>query len=108
MEEQIEEYTERHAEMISIFPEFKHSCPKEHLFKLKKLKSILKIPVIASLNAVSKDTWIDYAKKIEGTGVDGIGLNFYSVPLCFQKASTDLGLPSKYINPSAFKILSNP
>ncbi|MCL4415549.1 MAG: dihydroorotate dehydrogenase-like protein [Actinobacteria bacterium] len=90
MEEQIEEYTERHAEMISIFPEFKHSGPKEHLFKLKKLKSILKIPVIASLNAVSKDTWIDYAKKIEETGVDGIELNFYSVPSSIKKASSEI------------------
>lgn len=90
IEEQIEEYSERNAEMISIFPAFKHSGPKEHLNKLKELKNVLRIPVIASLNAVSKDIWVDYAKKIEETGVDGIELNFYSVPSNINKTSYEI------------------
>jgi dihydroorotate dehydrogenase (fumarate) len=88
--EQIEEYSERNAEMVSIFPEFKNAGPEEHLFKLKKLKQTLKIPIIASLNAVSKENWIDFAKKIEKTGVDGIELNFYSVPSNINKTGTDI------------------
>lgn len=80
LKEIAEEYSERHAEMVSIFPTFKHFGPEAHLKKLKDLKKILKIPVIASLNCVTSETWVDYSKKIEQTGVDGIELNFYSVP----------------------------
>ncbi|MFW5793256.1 MAG: dihydroorotate dehydrogenase-like protein [Bacteroidota bacterium] len=80
MNEELHEYDERHSEMISIFPKLKHSGPKEHLAALEKAKKSLSIPLIASLNAVSKDTWVEYAGLIEKTGVDGIELNFYSVP----------------------------
>ena len=88
--EQIEEYSERHAEMVNIFPGIKNIGPQEHLFKLKKLRQALKIPLIASVNAVSKGNWIDFAKKIESTGVDGIELNFYSVPSDINKTGTDI------------------
>jgi len=90
LKEQAEEYSERSAEMISIYPEFKHSGAREHLNKLKKLKEVLKIPVIASLNALSEDMWVDYAKKIEETGVDGIELNLYSVPTNISKTSNEI------------------
>ncbi|MHB1254251.1 MAG: dihydroorotate dehydrogenase-like protein [Candidatus Humimicrobiaceae bacterium] len=88
--EQIEEYSERHAEMVNIFPKFKDAGPVEHLLKLKKLRQALKIPLIASINAVSKENWVDFAKKIEKTGVDGIELNFYSVPSNINKTSVDI------------------
>ncbi|MBT7040878.1 MAG: dihydroorotate dehydrogenase-like protein [Bacteroidetes bacterium] len=79
-EEEMAEYNERHAEMINLFPSMKHAGPKEHLMNLKKAKEILNIPLIASLNCVYEDTWIDYVEKIQETGVDGIELNFYAVP----------------------------
>ena len=80
MEEDIHEFDERNAEMIDIFPKLKHAGPKEHLLALEKAKKALQIPLIASLNAVNKDVWIEYAELIEKTGVDGIELNFYSLP----------------------------
>ena len=72
------EYADRHAEMISVFPSISHGGPKEHLYKIKKLRNAVKIPIIASLNCINKETWIDYAKQLEDTGVDGLELNFYS------------------------------
>ncbi len=48
--------------------------------KLKKAKESVSIPVFASLNAVNDDTWIEYAREIEKTGVDGLELNFYTLP----------------------------
>lgn len=90
IQEQIEEYSERHAEMVSIFPTFKHSGPKAHLIGLKKIKNVLNIPVIASLNALSKGTWVDYAKKIQKTGVDGIEINLYSAPSDISKSSSQI------------------
>jgi len=80
LDEMIEEYSERNAEMVSIFPRMEHAGPLEYLVKLKKVKESISIPVIGSLNAVNRDTWIEYAKRIEDTGVDGIELNLFYIP----------------------------
>jgi len=79
-----EDYGTRHAEMSSMFPATVDTGPAEFLLHLAKAKQSLKIPLIASLNAVYDDTWYEYAKKIEETGVDAIELNFYAVPREFD------------------------
>ncbi len=86
----LDEYSERNAEMTNLFPTLKHAGPKEHLLKLKQAKQNLKIPVIASLNAIQEDTWIEYAKQIEQTGVDAIELNLYATPLNYDIAGADI------------------
>jgi len=78
--EQMQEYTDRHAEGASLFPDIEHAGPEEYLMNLIMAKKNLNIPLFGSLNAVNFESWVDYAKKIEETGVDGIELNFYSVP----------------------------
>ena len=57
-----------------------HAGPLEYLTNIKKVKKSVSIPVIASLNAMKKATWIEYSKKIEETGVDGIELNLFYIP----------------------------
>ncbi|RPH32585.1 MAG: dihydroorotate dehydrogenase-like protein [Bacteroidales bacterium] len=84
MQNELDEYTERHAEMTKLFPTLKHAGSKEHLLKLRKAKESLSIPVIASLNSMHPDTWLEYALEIEKTGVDGIELNFYTTPKDFE------------------------
>ena len=86
------EYEERNAEMITLFPDSKGepSDIREHLMALKKAKESVTIPVFASLNAIFNETWAEYAKKIEETGVDGIELNFYTVPEKFDKEFEDI------------------
>jgi len=80
LQESIEEYDNRNAMMIDLFPNIKHAGPAEHLLKLREIKKAVSIPVIASLNAVNKEVWVEYAKKIEETGVDGLELNLYFSP----------------------------
>jgi dihydroorotate dehydrogenase (fumarate) len=82
------EYEERNAEMITLFPNSGSvpGYPEDHLLKLKRAKESVSIPVFASLNALNNETWVEYAKKIEETGVDGIELNFYTVP---EKSDTE-------------------
>ena len=80
LDDMIEEYSERNAEMVNIFPHMEHAGPLEYLVRLKKVKESVSIPVIGSLNAVNRDTWIEYARKIEETGVDGIELNLFYIP----------------------------
>ena len=86
------EYSERNAEMISLYPESVSGTPDimDHLLALKKAKESVSIPVIASLNAIANETWVDYARKIEETGVDGLELNFYSVPEKTGNGSEDI------------------
>lgn len=80
LDDKLHEYSERNAEMINIFPTIEHAGPEEHLFNIALVKKSVKIPVIASLNAIIKESWIDYAKRIEEMGVDALELNFYYVP----------------------------
>ncbi|MEJ2629302.1 MAG: hypothetical protein P8078_12195 [bacterium] len=85
MDEDREKYSYRNAEMITIFPELEHAGPKEHLFWIRKTKETVSIPVIASLNAVHEETWVEYAQLLEETGVDGLELNFYAFPGKFER-----------------------
>ncbi len=80
LDDKLSEYSERNAEMVNLFPNIRHAGPEEHLFNLARVKKSVKIPVIASLNAIYKESWVDYAKRIAEMGVDALELNFYYVP----------------------------
>jgi len=76
------EYEERHAEQITLFPN-SHSVsesPDDYLLNLKKAREAVSVPLFASLNAISDDVWVEYAVKAAATGVNGLELNFYSLP----------------------------
>jgi len=79
-----EDYGARHAEMGSMLSSSEDNGPAEFLYNLSQARQALKIPLIASLNAVYDDTWYEYAKKIEETGVDALELNFYAIPREFD------------------------
>jgi dihydroorotate dehydrogenase (fumarate) len=86
------EYSDRNAEMVNLFPVTISGTPDimEHLLALKKAKDSITIPLFASINAVLEETWIEYAKKIEDTGVDGLELNFYSLPENADNGAEDI------------------
>ncbi len=87
---QMDAFNERNAEMINLFPNIEHGGPKEHLYNLRKAKESVSVPLFASINAIYKETWVDYAKQIEETGVDGLELNFFAIPRDFDKSSEDI------------------
>ena len=73
--------TESFAEALSYFPaptQF-HLTPAQYLEHVSNLKKNVKIPIIGSLNGVSKGGWVKYAKNIEEAGADAIELNVYYV-----------------------------
>lgn len=84
MDEDLSEYENRNAEMTKLFPDLEHAGPKEHLYNLEKLKKSVSVPVFASLNAIYEPTWVEYAKELEKTGVDGLEINLYAVPGYFE------------------------
>lgn len=90
MSSQLEAYDERHAEMINLFPKIEHGGPREHIYNLNEVKNALSIPVFASLNAVYKESWVEYARLLEETGVAGLELNFFAVPRDFNKSGHDV------------------
>lgn len=72
------------AEHSSIFPPARHAGPAEHLRQLKEARQHLSIPLIGSLNCIHDDTWLEYALKMEDTGIDALELNFYQSNLDFE------------------------
>lgn len=89
-EKELHKYDDIHAEMITVFPDIEEKGPEYHLYWVKKTKEESGIPVIASLNAVNSDVWVEYARLIEETGVDGLELNFYNSPAFDQKSPGEI------------------
>jgi dihydroorotate dehydrogenase (fumarate) len=87
LDQKLNEFNDLHAEMVTIHPNIVHAGPDEHLLNLRKAKESISIPLIASLNAINSDTWIQYARLLSETGVDGIELNFYQIPSDFDKSA---------------------
>jgi dihydroorotate dehydrogenase (fumarate) len=54
------------------------------------LKKALSIPIIGSLNGVSKGGWTKYARKIEEAGADALELNLYFIPTDLDMTSSDI------------------
>ncbi len=90
MHEELHRYDDWHAEMTSIFPNLEDGGPEEHLAWVRRAREAVKIPVIASLNAVNREAWVEYAKLLEGEKVDGLELNFFATPTDFGKPAADI------------------
>lgn len=74
--------SESYAEAVGYFPDMELSnLESEHyLEEIASLKKTLSIPLIASLNGVSKGGWIEYAGKLQEAGADGLELNITYIP----------------------------
>lgn len=90
LEEKLTQYDNIHAMMITTHPKIEFSDTKKHLVQLRKAKERLSVPLIASLNAVNEDSWLEYAKELAQTGVDGLELNLYQTPSDFDKESKEI------------------
>ena len=53
--------------------------PAAYLSLVSQAKAALSIPVIASLNGVSRGGWVRYASRLEQAGADALELNVYYV-----------------------------
>lgn len=54
--------------------------PQDYLKLIKDSVAAVDVPIIASLNCFSRDSWTDYAKKIEASGAAAIELNIGLLP----------------------------
>lgn len=73
---------ESYAEALSYFPqpqEYHNLHAEDYLDQIHKLKSSVDIPVIASLNGISRGGWMSFARQMEQAGADALELNIYYV-----------------------------
>ncbi len=52
----------------------------EYLELIRHAKERVDIPIIASLNGVTPEGWINYASEMQAAGADGIELNIFFIP----------------------------
>ncbi len=71
--------TDSFAEALTYLPDggMYAVTPEKYLTQVTAMKKALRIPVIGSLNGVSKGGWTSYAKKIQDAGADALELNLY-------------------------------
>ncbi|HUL41649.1 MAG TPA: dihydroorotate dehydrogenase-like protein [Burkholderiales bacterium] len=73
---------ESSAETTSYFPSAAtyRTGPHQYLDLIERARAAVDIPVIASLNGVTRSGWIDYARLVQEAGAHAIELNVYFVP----------------------------
>jgi dihydroorotate dehydrogenase (fumarate) len=84
--------TESYPEALSYLPDgdMYGVSPEKYLNQVAGLKRALRIPVIGSLNGVSKGGWTNYAGKIQEAGADALELNLYYIPTDLDVTSNDI------------------
>ena len=70
----------------------------DYLDLISKAKKETDIPIIGSINCVTAENWISFAKKIEDAGADAIELNIFLLP-------SDINNSSEYIEDLHFEII---
>ncbi len=66
------------ADYITMYS--KENAINDYLQLISDAKKTISIPVIASINCISSDEWVNFAKKIEEAGADAIELNVFILP----------------------------
>lgn len=82
------------GEASSFLPVHDDSCFRteldEYLEHIQRLKKSLQIPIIASLNGVSQQGWIEHSKQLEEAGADALELNVYYVATNLDESSAQV------------------
>lgn len=90
LEDALEVGADYYQEAQRYFPDLDHAGPEQHLFWVEKTRKAVKMPLIASLNASKAGTWLDWAKRLEETGVDGLELNVFTLGNQADRSAADV------------------
>ena len=79
-------------ESVDFFPDLQtyNLGPDGYLELIRHAKESVQIPIIASLNGVSKGGWLEYAQLMEQAGADALELNIYSITTDPKTTSSEL------------------
>ena len=89
---------------------------QHHLELIRKAKSTVSIPIIASINCFSGEEWVNYAGELQAAGADALEVNAFILPA--ERKSTSADIEFRYLDilseikrkvkiPIAMKIGSN-
>jgi dihydroorotate dehydrogenase (fumarate) len=80
------------AEARSFLPDFDIPLggPTRTLRHLEELRTAIDVPVVASLNGVSRGGWTDLAGQLVAAGADALELNLYEPPGALEESSADI------------------
>jgi dihydroorotate dehydrogenase (fumarate) len=81
LHELLEHATHSFGEATTWFPELDdyNTGPEAYLEHIRAAKRAVDIPIVASLNGVSRGGWLRYARLCEEAGADALELNLYAV-----------------------------
>jgi len=94
----LESFTDSFSEARDFFPALDsyNTGPESYVRLVEQAKEVLEIPVIASLNGISRGGWTRYARLIEEAGADGLELNIYFVSTDARVAAAEV--EARYID----------
>ena len=59
----------------------KNNSVENYLKLIRQAKEEVSIPVFASINCISSDRWLEFAKRAEDAGADGLEVNVFILPM---------------------------
>jgi len=86
--------TESYAESLGFLPEFTdyRMTHESYLGYLRRARSAVEIPIIASLNGATAGGWVRFAQEVEDAGAHAIELNTYALATNPSQTSSELEL----------------
>lgn len=80
------------AESLNFFPQIDRTPkgPEHYLNLLSKAVAATDIPIIGSLNGITNEGWIDYAKQIQEAGASALELNIFFIATDIDLSPTDV------------------
>ena len=84
--------TETFAESLTYFPSVEEYRvgPDSYLELIRAASSACDVPIIASLNGVTKSGWTSYAREMIEAGAKAIELNIYYIPANIEASARDV------------------
>lgn len=71
-------------------PDDFRTAEEHYLEQLTRMKAHLEIPVIASLNGVSRDGWAEHAVQLAQAGADALELNIYHIAASVHESGAEV------------------
>jgi dihydroorotate dehydrogenase (fumarate) len=84
--------TDSFPEALSYFPPAQsyRVGPDRYLELIRRATHAVRVPIIASLNGVTNEGWIDYARQMQQAGAAGLELNVYHIPSSLEESGRDV------------------
>ncbi|MEM9443157.1 MAG: dihydroorotate dehydrogenase-like protein [Pseudomonadota bacterium] len=91
-EQRLSTGTDSFGESLSYFPDVAERAagPEEYLNLVRNAVEVTDVPIIASLNGMTNEGWVDYARLLQDAGADALELNVYYIPADVETRGADV------------------